>query len=126
MTIGLGSDDPRAVASAQGFDNRDPVAILNNPGDPNGASDDLGINLAFNIDDLVAGESATGTLVLTLGRSVDEAVANYDAAAAITPARPLDEHRRASTAGRGCDANQRRIDQRSCHDDFLPLSDERL
>src|SRR5262249_40676367 len=43
LTIGLGSPDARRVVSAEGFDVRDPFAIIDSPVDPNGALADIAI-----------------------------------------------------------------------------------
>ena len=79
LTIGLGSADARRVVSAQGFDNRDPYEIINFPSDPNGAFEDIGINLAFNFGTLAAGQSAAGSMIMTFGQSTSEAEATYTA-----------------------------------------------
>ena len=57
LTIGIGSGDGRAVAAAEGFDVIDPFDVINSPEDPNGASDDIASNLAFNVGALGPGES---------------------------------------------------------------------
>jgi hypothetical protein len=79
LTIGLGSADPRRVVSAQGFDNRDPFEIINSPIDPEGAFEDIGINLAFNFGTLAAGQSAAGSMIMTFGQTTSEAEATYTA-----------------------------------------------
>jgi hypothetical protein len=79
LTIGMGSADARRVVSAQGFDNRDPFEIINFPSDPNGAFEDIGINLAFNFGTLGAGQSAAGSMIMTFGRTASEAEATYSA-----------------------------------------------
>jgi subtilisin family serine protease len=77
LTIGLGSADARRVVSAQGFDNRDPFEIINAPWDPDGALEDIGINLAFNFGTLAAGQSAAGSMIMTFGRTAAEAETTY-------------------------------------------------
>jgi hypothetical protein len=77
LTIGLGSADTRRVVSAEGFDNRNPYEIITSPVDPNGSSDDIGINLAFDFGTLAAGQSAAGTMIMTFGRTTAEADATY-------------------------------------------------
>lgn len=84
LSLGLGSEDPRAVVSAEGFNVRDPFSIIDSPSDPDGESDDLAINLAFDFGDLAAGQTVSGALILTVGRSKEAAEANYLKAAPIT------------------------------------------
>jgi hypothetical protein len=79
LTIGLGSGDPRRVVSADGFDNDDPFAIINNPQDPNGAIADIAINMAFNYGTLAPGAAVSSVGIMTFGRSPVEADATYAA-----------------------------------------------
>src|SRR5439155_6473869 len=65
--MGLGSDDPRAVVSAEGFFVNNPFDIINSPVDPNGVSGDIAINLAFNIGTLAFGQSTSATYALLFG-----------------------------------------------------------
>ena len=59
LTIGIGSNDMRAVASAEGFDVVDPFDVINTPEDPNGGTGDIASNLAFNVGALAPGASTT-------------------------------------------------------------------
>jgi hypothetical protein len=79
LTIGLGSSDSRRVVSADGFNNNDPFAIINNPQDPNGAIDDIAINMAFNYGTLAPGAAVSSVGIMTFGRSPAEADATYAA-----------------------------------------------
>jgi hypothetical protein len=77
LTMGFGSVDPRATISIEQFFVHNPFDVIDSPEDPNGASGDNGLNIAFNFGALQPGESATGVFVLVLGRSTNEAVAVY-------------------------------------------------
>lgn len=77
LTIGLGSSDPRRVVSAEGFDNNDPFEIIDTPVDPDGAFEDIAINLAFNFGTLAPAQSVSGVGVMTFGRSVADAENTY-------------------------------------------------
>jgi hypothetical protein len=77
LTIGLGSADSRRVVSADGFDNRDPFAIIDNPQDPNGAIQDIAINMAFNYGSLTPSQAVSSVGIMTFGRSTAEADATY-------------------------------------------------
>jgi subtilisin family serine protease len=77
LTIGMGSADSRRVVSAEGFDNRDPFEIINTPEDPNGASADIGINLAFDFGSLGVGQATAGIMIMSFGRTTGEAEATY-------------------------------------------------
>lgn len=79
LTVGLGSADSRRVVSAEGFDNRNPFDIINSPADPNGASGDIGIALAFNVGALAVGGSTTTTGIMAFGTSGAAADAVYTA-----------------------------------------------
>src|SRR5262249_7564823 len=83
LTIGLGSLDTRAVFPAEGFAVSNPFDVINSPADPNGASSDIAITLAFNFGTLAPGASADGTLILALGRTTTEADATYTAQASV-------------------------------------------
>lgn len=77
LTIGLGSSDSRRVVSAEGFDNNDPFAIIDSPEDPDGAFDDIAINMAFNYGSLAPSQAVSSVGVMTFGRSTTEADATY-------------------------------------------------
>ncbi|WP_270720696.1 tandem-95 repeat protein, partial [Mycolicibacterium sp. BiH015] len=86
LTIGFGSADPRAVASAQadGISNVDPFLIIGNTVDPNGEYDDIGINLATMHGNLAVGQSSVSGLIVALGTTTAAADQTYLDAAAIT------------------------------------------
>ena len=83
--MALGSADPRALASAEGFFIRNPTDILLSPVDPNGAVSDSAINLAINVGTLAPGASDTSSFAMIFG--VDQAAVadRYDAWLAATP-----------------------------------------
>ncbi|MFN0050943.1 MAG: hypothetical protein ACKV0T_02055, partial [Planctomycetales bacterium] len=81
LTIGLGSADARAVVSAEGFNVSNPFDVINSPLDPNGASGDIAINLAFNFGSLAPGESVDASMLVVLGRSRTDADNTYFARA---------------------------------------------
>lgn len=58
---GLAQDTIEVRTSAFGFENTNPFAAsaFDNPADPNGALQDIGINIVFAIDSLAAGQSVT-------------------------------------------------------------------
>src|SRR5207248_835362 len=93
LTIGLGSADGRSAFSAEGFFNTDPFEIINSPVDPNGHVDDIAINGAFNFGSLAPGQSASGAMLMTFGRSVAAADALYAARAVSTQAADRDFYR---------------------------------
>jgi len=82
--IGLGSADPRRVVSAEGFLVINPFDIINSPVDPNGASADIAINMAFNIGSLAVGASATTTYAMVFGATQAAVQTNYSAIANLT------------------------------------------
>lgn len=67
-SIGLTSPNSGVFASATGFDNTNPYLFLSTV-DPNGSSNDVGINLASNLGNLSPGQSRTQTTYLILGTS---------------------------------------------------------
>ena len=69
LTIGIGSADPRAVASTEGIDVRDPFAVIDSPLDGEGVAGDVAINLAFDVGSLGAGASTTLTYYLVFDTS---------------------------------------------------------
>ena len=79
LTIGMGSDDPRAVASADGFDMTNPFQVINTPVDPNGAMADIASNLAFNVGTLGAGASTTMTYFMVFAPDRQVAANLYQA-----------------------------------------------
>lgn len=79
LTIGLGSADARRVVSAEGFNNNDPFEIINSPLDPDGAVDDIAINMAFNYGTLAPGAAVSSVGVMTFGRTPAEADVTYAA-----------------------------------------------
>lgn len=84
LTIGLGSADPRARATAEGFRITNPRDVLDSPNDPNGAAGDLGIACAIDVGTLRAGESSFGSMLIVLGRSRADALATYERYGSIT------------------------------------------
>ena len=87
LTLGFGSPSPLRVVDASGFGNIDPYPIIVAPMDPNGASEDIAINLAVNYGTLAAGQAKTTTWFIAFGATKSTAIANYQAAAA-PPATP--------------------------------------
>ncbi len=83
--MGLGSADPRAVASAEGFFVNRPAEILLSPVDPNGAVDDSAINLAFTIGTLAPGASDTSSFAMIFGIDQAAVVDRFDKIVAAAP-----------------------------------------
>jgi hypothetical protein len=100
LTIGLGSADPRRVVSADGFDNRDPFAIINNPRDPDGALEDIAINMAFNYGSLAPSQAVSSVGIMTFGRTPAEADATYSANTGGTSVKDYDFYRVTVGAGK--------------------------
>lgn len=76
--IGLGSFDDRAIVSASGFANTDPSAIHGAPADPEGASNDISIDVVFHEPLLAAGASTTFEFFYVWGTSVEEVEDRFD------------------------------------------------
>ena len=76
--MGLAATDPRAVVSAEGFFVTDPAAVLGSPEDPNGAGDDIAINVAFDIGSLAPGASTTCTYAMVFGTTPSAVDTVYD------------------------------------------------
>ncbi|TWT92884.1 Bacillopeptidase F precursor [Botrimarina colliarenosi] len=68
-SIGLGSNDPDVVVSAEGFTITNPFVVIDSPADPGGVSDDIAINLAFNIGNLPSGAAVTRDFQIVFGSS---------------------------------------------------------
>jgi subtilisin family serine protease len=83
--MALGSADPRAVASAGGFFISNPADVLLTPVDPNGATSDNAINLAFNIGTLASGASDTSSFAMIFGVDQAAVVDRFDAFLASAP-----------------------------------------
>jgi hypothetical protein len=79
--MGLGSSDPRAVVSVEGFDNRVPFDIINSPVDPDGLSGDTAINLAFNFGTLAPGQTVSAGFYTVFGANEAAIQAQYAAVA---------------------------------------------
>ncbi len=79
LTIAMGSNDPRAVAGAQGFNITSPFTVINGPVNPGGASADVNSNLAFNIGTLAAGASTTLTYYMVFATNRAAAASLYQA-----------------------------------------------
>jgi VCBS repeat-containing protein len=84
LTLGFGSADPRATASAEGFSNTYPYSVIGSPADPNGAIGDIGINLATDYGTLAPGQSASSGMLIVLGKSTADADQTYLDNASIT------------------------------------------
>ena len=82
--MALGSADPRAVASAEGFFINNPADVLLSPVDPNGAASDSSINLAINIGALAPGASDTSSFAMIFGVDQAAVVDRFDAFLAAT------------------------------------------
>jgi len=76
LTVGFGSIDPRRVVDASGFENTNPFAIIAGPQDPNGASADIGINLAIDYGTLTAGSTISVPWYIVFGASQAAALMN--------------------------------------------------
>ena len=76
----LGTSDPRAFAGVQGDILTIPSEVLQTPLDPESASANLPLQLAFNLGDVQPGQFASYTSVFALGATLDAASAAYDAA----------------------------------------------
>ena len=83
--MALGSADPRAVTSAQGFDIYSPSDVLLSPVDPDGAVDDIAINLAIDIGTLAPGASDTSSFAMVFGVDQSAVVDRFDALSAALP-----------------------------------------
>ncbi|MFN8643290.1 MAG: thrombospondin type 3 repeat-containing protein [Candidatus Binatia bacterium] len=77
LTVALGSTSPFAVADVSGFSNTNPYPILAAPTDPNGALNDVGINLAFNYGTLAPGQSVSAVWYLVFGATLPAAEASF-------------------------------------------------
>ncbi|NCY01557.1 MAG: hypothetical protein EBX36_01260, partial [Planctomycetia bacterium] len=71
-SVGLATNDPRAVLSAQGDTlggqlQVDPSGVLAAPIDPNGATSDTAINAAFDLGTIAAGGTASCTFAMLFG-----------------------------------------------------------
>ena len=84
LTVGLGTPDERATVSAESFTVTDPFTIIDSPEDPDGTRQDIAINLAFDYGDLGPLESVSSSLIMSVGRSIDESIANYLSAVGLT------------------------------------------
>ena len=82
--MGLGSSDPRRVVSAEGFVVTNPFDVISTPEDPNGASADIAINMAFNIGTLAAGQSATTTFAEVFGSTQAAVESTYSSVSSQT------------------------------------------
>ena len=83
--MALGSADPRAVASAEGFFVGNPSDVLLSPVDPDGYAYDYAINLAFNIGTLAAGASDTSSFAMIFGADQQAVASQFDVIAAGWP-----------------------------------------
>jgi len=83
--MALGSTDPRAVASAEGFFISNPADVLLSPVDPNGAVGDDAINLAIGIGTLAPGASDTSSFAMLFGVDQAAVVDCFDAFVAAAP-----------------------------------------
>ena len=82
--MGLGSRDPRATVSAEGFFIDDPFSIIGSPVDPNGLSDDIALNLAFDLGTLLPGATETTSFVVAFGATQAAVEATYSRVAGMT------------------------------------------
>jgi subtilisin family serine protease/subtilisin-like proprotein convertase family protein len=78
LTIAIASDDPRAVASTQGFNVDDPFDVIDFPQDNQGVFFDTAINLAFDVGTLNPGAETTLTYLLIFDSSQDAARAFFE------------------------------------------------
>ncbi len=97
--MALGSLDVRAVVSAEGLFVGDPFAVINSPNDPEGFQGDLAINLAFNLGNILAGQSRSATLAAVFGADVMEVQDTFVAVALDTLRYSDDYYRVAVNAG---------------------------
>ncbi len=82
--VGLGSTDPRVVASVDGAINDgyllgDPQDVLRLPNDPDGFTEDTGINLAFDIGGLAPGAETSCTFAMIFGETAAAIDAEFSA-----------------------------------------------
>jgi subtilisin family serine protease len=77
--MALGSADPRAVTSVEGFFISNPTDVLLSPVDPDGAVSDSSINLAINIGALAPGASDTSSFAMIFGVDQAAVVDRFDA-----------------------------------------------
>lgn len=75
--MALGSQDERAVVSAESFVVTDPFSIIDSPVDPNGASGDIAINLAFDLGVVEPGDSVVSTFALVFGANATAVESTY-------------------------------------------------
>lgn len=80
-SIALGSLDPRAVVSSEGFINTNPFDILDSPNDPNDTTGDIALNVAFRYGTLAAGASVSSTFAIVVGATPDMTANTFDAIA---------------------------------------------
>lgn len=89
ITCGLGTNDARAVASVEGFSNRDPDAILDSPRQPTEADPsirDEGIALAFRFGTLAPGQSVSIDYAYILNEAdLDVALSELSAISILQP-----------------------------------------
>ncbi len=84
LSVGLATNDPRAVLSAEGeavLDGLltvDPDAVLATPVDPAGAIADTALNVAFDLGTLAAGGSASCTFAILFGGGQAAVESLYD------------------------------------------------
>ena len=83
--MALGSADPRAVTSAEGFFVNNPDDVLLSPVDPNKATSDAAINLAFAIGTLAPGASDSSSFAMIFGVDQAAVVDRFDAIVAAAP-----------------------------------------
>ncbi|NCY02597.1 MAG: hypothetical protein EBX36_06710, partial [Planctomycetia bacterium] len=87
LSMGLATNDPRAVLSVDGavaLDSLlaiDPAAVLAAPVDPDGAVADTAINAAFDLGTLAAGDSASCTFAMLFGYGQASLETLYDSLA---------------------------------------------
>jgi uncharacterized delta-60 repeat protein len=76
LSLGFGSDSGFQIPSAVGFDNTDAYGYLTLV-DPDGASDDIAINLAQNYGTLAAGQSKSVVWHMVFGTNQTEVIAAF-------------------------------------------------
>jgi len=79
VVVGIGSHDSRARAHAGGFNNTDASGTWTSPSDPAGASDDIGVAIAFRASSLSIGASTTFVIHYVFGSSASTVESRFAA-----------------------------------------------
>jgi cysteine-rich repeat protein len=77
LSLAFGSPSAMRVVDCSGFDNTNPYTIIAGPSDPNGAIDDIGLDLAINYGTLADGTSQSVTWYMVFAPSKAAAISTY-------------------------------------------------